>query len=118
MRIFQDSVRKSLHRWGPATLLRHIPPKPSGEGCEAAGEIPRLLLFMALKTNVYIDGVEARGFRFPSTARLRSAMRPAFRGHHGQGLSRIRSSPCATKILKSWSNVAMRKPPPTATAAR
>ena len=40
----------------PAALLRHIPPKPSGEGCEAAGEIPRLLLFMALKTNVYVDG--------------------------------------------------------------
>jgi hypothetical protein len=34
----------------------HIPPKPSGEGCEAAGAILRLLLFMALKTNVYIDG--------------------------------------------------------------
>lgn len=33
----------------------YIPPKPSGAGCEAAGEIQRLLLFMALKANVYID---------------------------------------------------------------
>lgn len=33
----------------------YIPPKPSGAGREAAGEILRLLLFMALKTNVYID---------------------------------------------------------------
>ena len=33
----------------------HIPPEPSGEGREAAGAIQRLLLFMALKTNVYID---------------------------------------------------------------
>ena len=31
------------------------PPEPSGEGREAAGGIQRLLLFMALKTNVYID---------------------------------------------------------------
>ncbi len=38
-----------------AAFYIHIPPKPSGEGCEAAGEIPRLLLFMALKTNVYVD---------------------------------------------------------------
>jgi uncharacterized LabA/DUF88 family protein len=36
--------------------LPHIPPEPSGEGREAAGAILRLLLFMALKTNVYIDG--------------------------------------------------------------
>ena len=36
--------------------MRHIPPEPSGEGREAAGAIQRLLLFMALKTNVYVDG--------------------------------------------------------------
>ena len=36
-------------------LLTYIPPKPSGAGREAAGEILRLLLFMALKANVYVD---------------------------------------------------------------
>src|SRR6266446_9796340 len=36
--------------------MQYIPPEPSGEGREAAGAILRLLLFMALKTNVYIDG--------------------------------------------------------------
>ena len=36
-------------------LNSHIPPKPSGEGREAAGEILRLLHFMALRTNVYVD---------------------------------------------------------------
>lgn len=81
------------------------------------------LLVQSLKAfNEGFDGLEeavgARGFRFPSTARLRSAMWPGFRGHHGQGLMRIRSSPCATKVLKSWSSVTMLKPPPTATAAR
>jgi uncharacterized LabA/DUF88 family protein len=37
-------------------FLSHIPPEPSGEGREAAGAILWPLLFMALKTNVYVDG--------------------------------------------------------------
>jgi hypothetical protein len=39
-----------------ALLIESYPPEPSGEGREAAGEIRWPLLFMSLKTNVYIDG--------------------------------------------------------------
>jgi len=37
-------------------LIAAHPPKPSGAGREAAGEIRWPLLFMALRTNIYIDG--------------------------------------------------------------
>ncbi len=40
---------------GLLLFYQHIPPEPSGEGREAAGAILRLLLFMGLKTNVYVD---------------------------------------------------------------
>ena len=54
--IHYRSENKSAWQWQRSCyLLLHIPPEPSGEGREAAGEILRLLLFMALKTNVYID---------------------------------------------------------------
>ena len=49
-------LRKNRLLWQPGCyLLSYIPPEPSGEGREAAGEILRLLHFMALKTNVYVD---------------------------------------------------------------
>ena len=38
-----------------ATLIAPYPPEPSGEGREATGAILRLLHFMTLRANVYVD---------------------------------------------------------------
>ena len=55
VRILPHALESPCIGRASAMLLTYIPPKPSGAGREAAGEILRLLLFMALKANVYVD---------------------------------------------------------------